>query len=70
MPAFAGERESSRSARRFRCDRRFPFGVSPRTMLPLMRPDEIAAVTEDYRRTAGFALAALSTGDSLLDAHY
>jgi hypothetical protein len=30
--------------------------------------EEIARVTEDYRRTAGFSLAALQQGVSLLDA--
>jgi len=34
----------------------------------VISPDEIAAVTEGYRRTAGFALAALRQGTSLLDA--
>jgi hypothetical protein len=29
--------------------------------------EEIATVTEDYRRTAGFALSALEHGRSLLD---
>jgi 2-polyprenyl-6-methoxyphenol hydroxylase-like FAD-dependent oxidoreductase len=33
----------------------------------VIAPDEIAAVTEGYRRTAGFALAALQRGQSLLD---
>jgi hypothetical protein len=32
--------------------------------------DEIAQVTEAYRRTAGFALAALQRGTSLLDEPY
>jgi hypothetical protein len=32
--------------------------------------DEIAEVTEGYRRTAGFALAALQRGTSLLDEPY
>ncbi len=32
--------------------------------------DEIARVTEEYRRTAGFALAALQTGASLLEEPY
>ena len=32
--------------------------------------DEIASVTEGYRRTAGFALQALSEGDSLADLSY
>jgi 2-polyprenyl-6-methoxyphenol hydroxylase-like FAD-dependent oxidoreductase len=33
----------------------------------IISPDEILAVTEGYRRTAGFALAALQRGTSLLD---
>jgi 2-polyprenyl-6-methoxyphenol hydroxylase-like FAD-dependent oxidoreductase len=33
----------------------------------VITPDEIAAVTEGYRRTAGFALAALADGASLTD---
>lgn len=36
----------------------------------VISPDEIAAATEAYRRTAGFALAALAEGDSLLDRPY
>ena len=33
----------------------------------VITPEEIARVTEDYRRTAGFSLAALQRGASLLD---
>lgn len=33
----------------------------------VITPDEIASVTEGYRRTAGFALAALADGSSLTD---
>jgi 5-methylphenazine-1-carboxylate 1-monooxygenase len=36
----------------------------------VISPDEIVSVTEGYRRTAGFALAALSEGDSLADLSY
>ena len=36
----------------------------------VISPDEIAAVTEGYRRTAGFALAALADGVSLADRAY
>ncbi len=36
----------------------------------VITPDEIADVTEGYRRTAGFALAALSQGTSLADRSY
>jgi 2-polyprenyl-6-methoxyphenol hydroxylase-like FAD-dependent oxidoreductase len=36
----------------------------------VISPDEIAQVTEEYRRTAGFALAALQGGTSLLDDPY
>jgi 2-polyprenyl-6-methoxyphenol hydroxylase-like FAD-dependent oxidoreductase len=36
----------------------------------VISPEEIAQVTEDYRRTAGFALAALQRGTSLLDDPY
>ena len=36
----------------------------------VISPDEILEVTDGYRRTAGFALAALSTGASLADETY
>jgi 2-polyprenyl-6-methoxyphenol hydroxylase-like FAD-dependent oxidoreductase len=36
----------------------------------VIAPDEIAAVTDGYRRTAGFALAALADGVSLADRDY
>ncbi|MFN8020562.1 MAG: flavin-dependent oxidoreductase [Acidimicrobiales bacterium] len=36
----------------------------------VISPDEIAQATEGYRRTAGFALQALSEGDSLADRSY
>jgi 2-polyprenyl-6-methoxyphenol hydroxylase-like FAD-dependent oxidoreductase len=36
----------------------------------VISPDEIASVTEGYRRTAGFALAALADGTSLADRSY
>ncbi len=36
----------------------------------IISPDEIAAVTEGYRRTAGFALAALTDPTSLADRRY
>ena len=36
----------------------------------VITPDEILQVTEDYRRTAGFALSALQQGQSLLDEPY
>jgi 2-polyprenyl-6-methoxyphenol hydroxylase-like FAD-dependent oxidoreductase len=36
----------------------------------VITPDEIAQATEGYRRTAGFALHALSQGDSLADLDY
>ena len=36
----------------------------------VITPDEIAEVTEGYRRTAGFSLAALRRGTSLIDEPY
>ena len=36
----------------------------------VISPDEIARVTEEYRRTAGFSLAGLERGASLLDEPY
>lgn len=36
----------------------------------VISPEEIAQVTEQYRRTAGFALSALQSGRSLLDEPY
>lgn len=36
----------------------------------VITPDEVATVTEAYRRTAGFALAALADGASLTDRHW
>jgi 2-polyprenyl-6-methoxyphenol hydroxylase-like FAD-dependent oxidoreductase len=36
----------------------------------VITPKEIAEVTEEYRRTAGFSLAALKRGQSLLDEPY
>jgi 5-methylphenazine-1-carboxylate 1-monooxygenase len=44
---------------------RAPDGFSD--IADVITPEEIARVTEDYRRTAGFALAALQSGTSLLD---
>ena len=36
----------------------------------VITPDEIAEVTDGYRRTAGFALAALADGVGLADRYY
>jgi 2-polyprenyl-6-methoxyphenol hydroxylase-like FAD-dependent oxidoreductase len=47
---------------------RAPKGFSD--IASVISPEEIAQVTEDYRRTAGFALAALQRGTSLLDDPY
>jgi 2-polyprenyl-6-methoxyphenol hydroxylase-like FAD-dependent oxidoreductase len=47
---------------------RAPEGFSD--IAAVISPEEIARVTEDYRRTAGFALAALQRGTSLLDDPY
>jgi 2-polyprenyl-6-methoxyphenol hydroxylase-like FAD-dependent oxidoreductase len=47
---------------------RAPEGFSD--VATVISPEEIARVTEDYRRTAGFALAALQRGPSLLDDPY
>jgi 2-polyprenyl-6-methoxyphenol hydroxylase-like FAD-dependent oxidoreductase len=47
---------------------RAPGGFSD--IADVISPEEIAQVTEDYRRTAGFALAALQRGTSLLDEPY
>ena len=47
---------------------RAPEGFSD--VAAVISPEEIAQVTEDYRRTAGFALAALQRGTSLLDDPY
>jgi 2-polyprenyl-6-methoxyphenol hydroxylase-like FAD-dependent oxidoreductase len=44
---------------------RAPEGFSD--ISDVISPEEIQSATEDYRRTAGFALAALSSGRSLLD---
>jgi 2-polyprenyl-6-methoxyphenol hydroxylase-like FAD-dependent oxidoreductase len=47
---------------------RAPEGFSD--IAAVISPEEIAQVTEEYRRTAGFALAALQRGTSLLDDPY
>ena len=47
---------------------RAPEGFSD--VAAVIGPEEIAEVTEEYRRTAGFALAALQRGTSLLDDPY
>jgi len=47
---------------------RAPEGFSD--VAAVISPEEIAQVTEEYRRTAGFALAALQRGTSLLDDPY
>ena len=47
---------------------RAPEGFS--NIADVISPDEIARVTEEYRRTAGFALAALQRGTSLLEDPY
>jgi 2-polyprenyl-6-methoxyphenol hydroxylase-like FAD-dependent oxidoreductase len=47
---------------------RAPEGFSD--IAEVISPEEIAAVTEGYRRTAGFALAALRRGTSLLEDPY
>jgi 2-polyprenyl-6-methoxyphenol hydroxylase-like FAD-dependent oxidoreductase len=47
---------------------RAPEGFS--NIADVISPDEIARVTEEYRRTAGFALAALRHGTSLLEEPY
>jgi 2-polyprenyl-6-methoxyphenol hydroxylase-like FAD-dependent oxidoreductase len=47
---------------------RAPDGFSD--VADVITPEEIALVTEDYRRTAGFALAAMQSGTSLLDEPY
>jgi 2,4-dienoyl-CoA reductase-like NADH-dependent reductase (Old Yellow Enzyme family) len=36
----------------------------------VIAPEEIRHVTDDYRRTAGFALSALADGVSLADVSY
>ena len=36
----------------------------------VISPEEILEVTDGYRRTAGFALEALSSGVSLIDGNY
>jgi 2-polyprenyl-6-methoxyphenol hydroxylase-like FAD-dependent oxidoreductase len=47
---------------------RAPEGFS--NIADVISPEEIARATEDYRRTAGFALAALPPGTTLLDDPY
>jgi hypothetical protein len=47
---------------------RAPDGFSD--VAGVITPEEIAKVTEDYRRTAGFALASLQRGTSLLEEPY
>jgi 2-polyprenyl-6-methoxyphenol hydroxylase-like FAD-dependent oxidoreductase len=47
---------------------RAPEGFS--SIADVISPEEIARATEDYRRTAGFALAALQRGTTLLDDPY
>ncbi len=49
-------------------EERAPHGFT--SIDDVITPDEIAAVTEGYRRTAGFALAALHDGTSLADRTY
>jgi 2-polyprenyl-6-methoxyphenol hydroxylase-like FAD-dependent oxidoreductase len=49
-------------------EERAPDGFSD--IAEVISPDEIVAVTEGYRRTAGFALAALADGVSLADRSY
>ncbi|HLN16775.1 MAG TPA: flavin-dependent oxidoreductase [Acidimicrobiales bacterium] len=46
-------------------EQRAPDGFGDIT--EVITPEEIARVTEEYRRTAGFSLAALQSGTSLLD---
>ncbi|HEY6429713.1 MAG TPA: FAD-dependent monooxygenase, partial [Acidimicrobiales bacterium] len=46
-------------------EQRAPDGFAD--IADVITPEEIAHVTEDYRRTAGFSLAALQRGVSLLD---
>jgi 2-polyprenyl-6-methoxyphenol hydroxylase-like FAD-dependent oxidoreductase len=46
-------------------EQRAPGGFAD--IADVITPEEIARVTEDYRRTAGFSLAALQEGVSLLD---
>jgi 2-polyprenyl-6-methoxyphenol hydroxylase-like FAD-dependent oxidoreductase len=46
-------------------EQRAPDGFTD--IADVITPEEIARVTEDYRRTAGFSLAALERGTSLLD---
>jgi 2-polyprenyl-6-methoxyphenol hydroxylase-like FAD-dependent oxidoreductase len=46
-------------------EQRAPEGFAD--IAEVITPEEIARVTEDYRRTAGFSLAALQHGVSLLD---
>ena len=45
-------------------------GLAPVGVSATRDVDEILQVTEDYRRTAGFALSALQQGQSLLDEPY
>ena len=46
-------------------EQRAPDGFDDITSV--ITPEEIAEVTEGYRRTAGFSLASLAQGVSLLD---
>jgi hypothetical protein len=46
-------------------EQRAPDGFAD--IAEVITPEEIARVTEDYRRTAGFSLAALQHGVSLVD---
>ncbi len=49
-------------------EQRAPDGFAD--IAAVITPEEIARVTEDYRRTAGFSLTALQQGVSLLDRPY
>ncbi len=49
-------------------EERAPDGFT--NIADVITPEEIAEVTEEYRRTAGFSLAALGHGASLLDDPY
>ena len=49
-------------------EQRAPLGFSE--IADVITPDEIARVTEDYRRTAGFSLARLRGSASLLEEPY
>jgi hypothetical protein len=49
-------------------EQRAPEGFAD--IAAVITPDEIARLTEDYRRTAGFSLIALLQGASLMDRPY